>query len=411
MPVQMLMTAFDVQQFRQQFAFFQHQPGWVYLDNAATMHKPAAVTAALSRFYQQYNSNVHRGAHQLSQQATQQFETARQTIAQFINARSAEEVIFTSGTTAALNQLAFGLMHSVLKPGDRILLTTLEHHANIVPWQIHCQRYGVTLDVVPLTADRHIDMDAYQQLLQHKPKLVSVSQVSNVLGHIQPLAQMISLAKPAGALTVIDGAQGIVYQRPDMQQLDCDFYVFSGHKLYGPTGIGVLYGKTAMLERLAPLCGGGEMIEHVSFAHTSFNRLPFRLEAGTPNIAGAIGLAEAINWLQQYDNQAIKKHKADLLHKFYQGLSQIKAVDILSSAVHNAGIVALNIAGEHPADVAELLNQQQIAVRAGQHCAMPLFSSLQLPGAVRISFAAYNTLEDVNQCLLALEQAVEILTA
>ena len=405
------MTAFDVQQFRQQFAFFQQQPAWVYLDNAATMHKPTTVTEAVTRFYQQHNSNVHRGAHQLSQHATAEFEAARQHIASYINARGAQEVIFTSGTTAALNQLAFGLMHTVLKPGDRILLTALEHHANIVPWQLHCQRLGVILDVVPLTAERHLDMEAYKELLQHKPKLVSVSQVSNVLGHIQPLQQIIAQAKAAGAVTVIDGAQGVVYQRPDMQQLDCDFYVFSGHKLYGPTGIGVLYGKTAMLEQLTPLLGGGEMIEQVSFAHTTFNCLPFRLEAGTPNIAGAIGLAAAINWLQQYDAEAMQQHKAGLLHNFYQGLSQIKAVDILSTPVHNAGIVALNIAGEHPADVAELLNQQQVAVRAGQHCAMPLFSSIKLPGAVRVSFAAYNTLEDVNQCLFALEQAVEILTA
>ncbi|GAB2924094.1 aminotransferase class V-fold PLP-dependent enzyme [Rheinheimera gaetbuli] len=405
------MPGFDIQQFRQQFAFFQQQPDWVYLDNAATMHKPQTVIDAELAFYQTTNSNVHRGAHRLSQHATILFETARDTVAAFINANSRQEIIFTAGTTAALNQLAFGLMHTLLSPGDRILLTTLEHHANIVPWQLHCQRYGVIIDVVPLTADHQLDLNAYKALLKLKPKLVSFSHVSNVLGHIQPAQQMVALAKAAGAITVIDGAQAVVYQQPDMQQLNCDFYVFSGHKLYGPTGTGVLYGKTSALELLTPLLGGGEMIEQVSFENTTFNTLPFRLEAGTPNIAGAIGLAAAITWLQNFDNKLIQKHKATLLHEFYQGLSQLKAIDILSSPVHNAGIVALNVGNEHPADVAELLSQQQVAVRAGQHCAMPLFSNLQLHGAVRFSFAAYNTLDDVDRCLFALEQAMEILTA
>ncbi|MDP5144477.1 cysteine desulfurase [Rheinheimera baltica] len=405
------MPVFDVQQFRQQFSFFQHNPGWVYLDNAATMHKPDAVVSAISQFYQQHNSNVHRGAHQLSQQATRLFEQARTTVCRYINAKSSEEVIFTSGATAALNQIAFGLMHTVLGAGDRVLLTQLEHHANIVPWQLHCQRYGVIIDVVPLTADNQLDMTAYQQLLERKPKVVSFSHISNVLGHIQPIDAMLALAKKAGAITVVDGAQGVVYKQPDMQQLDCDFYVFSGHKLYGPTGIGILYGKKDWLAQLTPIFAGGEMIEQVSFVNTTFNKLPFKLEAGTPNIAGALGLAAAIDWLQLYNTEQLIQHKLLLLKEFYNGLSVIKGIDILSLPVHNAGIVALNVSNEHPADVAELLNQQYIAVRSGQHCAMPLFSYLARPGAVRCSFAAYNSLDDVNRCLLALEQAVEILTA
>ncbi|NRQ41914.1 cysteine desulfurase [Rheinheimera sp. YQF-2] len=405
------MPAFDVQQFRQQFAFFQQQPDWVYLDNAATMHKPQAVIDAVTQFYQRHNSNVHRGAHQLSQQATMLFEQARTSVAAYVNAAHSDEIIFTSGATAALNQIAFGLMHTVLKPGDRILLTQLEHHANIVPWQLHCQRHGVIIDVVPLTPQHTVDLVAYQKLLALKPKVVSFSHISNVLGHIQPVAQMVAQAKAAGAITMIDGAQGAVYQQPDVQQLDCDFYVFSGHKLYGPTGIGVLYGKTQWLEQLTPVFAGGEMIDTVSFVNTTFNKLPFRLEAGTPNIAGAIGLSAAISWLQKYNTEQIQQHKSLLLKEFYSGLQAIKAIDILSMPVHNAGIVALNVAGEHPADVAELLNQQQVAVRSGQHCAMPLFSYLAQQGAVRCSFAAYNTLDDVNRCLLALEQAVEILTA
>ena len=294
---------FDLADFRAEFAFFHQQPDWVYLDNAATMHKPQAVIDAVNQFYQQHNSNVHRGAHQLSQHATALFEQARNTVARYINAQHLHEVIFCSGATAALNQIAFGLMHTVLQPGDRILLTQLEHHANIVPWQLHCQRFGVIIDVVPLTPDHQLDMLAYQQLLQLKPKVVSFSHISNVLGHIQPVAEMVALAKAAGAITVVDGAQGIVYQQPDMQQLDCDFYVFSGHKLYGPTGIGVLYGKTAQLARLTPIFAGGEMIDSVSFINTTFNKLPFRLEAGTPNIAGALGLSAAIEWLQKFNNQ------------------------------------------------------------------------------------------------------------
>jgi cysteine desulfurase / selenocysteine lyase len=405
------MSGFNVQQFRQQFRFFQHNPDWVYLDNAATMHKPDAVIAAMAEFYQRNNSNVHRGAHQLSQLATAQFEQARTTVKHFLNATHSNEIIFTSGATAALNQIAFGLMHTVLQPGDRVLLTQLEHHANIVPWQLHCQRHGVIIDIVPLTPEYQLDQTAYLQLLQLKPKVVSFSHISNVLGHIQPVADMVRLAKEAGAVTVIDGAQGAVFEQPDMQQLDCDFYVFSGHKLYGPTGIGVLYGKKAWLERLTPIFAGGEMIEHVSFSGTTFNKLPFRLEAGTPNIAGAIGLSAAIDWLQNFDTKQLQQHKLLLLKAFYSGLSEIKGIDILSLPVHNAGIVALNVDNEHPADVAELLNQQQVAVRSGQHCAMPLFSYLARHGAVRFSFAAYNTLDDVNRCLFALEQAVEILTA
>ncbi|MDX1677209.1 cysteine desulfurase [Arsukibacterium sp.] len=405
------MQPFDPVNFRGQFAFFNQNPNWVYLDNAATMHKPDVVIDAMTTFYQRDNSNVHRGAHTLSQTATRAFEQARDDIAGFINAATRQQIIFCSGATAALNQIAFGLMHTVLKAGDRVLITGLEHHANIVPWQLHCKRFGVTLDVVPLTRDYQVDQQAFAKLLALKPKVVSFSHISNVLGHIQPVATMISQAKAMGALTVIDGAQGIVHDRIDIQQLDADFYVWSGHKLYGPTGIGVLYGKKAALELLTPLLGGGEMISEVNFSHSLFNILPFRLEAGTPDIAGAIGLAAACNWLQSYNSEQIKSYKAMLLKQFFSGLKKIDGLDILSSAVHNAGIVALNVQGEHPADVAELLNQQAVAVRGGQHCAMPFFSQLGLAGAVRFSFAPYNTEADVATSLQALSQAVEILTA
>lgn len=401
---------FDLAAFRAEFAFFNQQPDWVYLDNAATMHKPAAVIAAETEFYQTYNANVHRGAHQLSQQATQLFEQARDTVAVYLNARAREEIIWCSGTTAALNQLAFGLMGTALKAGDRVLISALEHHANIVPWQFHCQQYGVLLDVIPLDANHQLDQAEYQRLLALKPKVVSVAQVSNVLGHIQPIATMVHQAKAAGAVTIIDGAQGILLQRPDVQQLDCDFYVFSGHKIYGPTGIGVLYGKRPTLELLRPLLYGGEMIQQVSFSGTTLNQLPYRLEAGTPNIAGAVGLAAALCWLQQWDQTAIAEHKQHLLQQLFQGLQQLSEIELVSQRNNNAGIVAFNIRGEHHSDVAALLDQQKIAVRAGTHCAMPLFAAIGKSGAVRMSLAAYNTPQDVARTLVAVRQVLEILS-
>lgn len=403
------MSAFNAAAFRQHFPFFSAQPDWIYLDNAATTHKPAAVLEAVAHFYRQQNSNVHRGAHQLSQQATMLYEKARSSVQHYLNAAEAAEIIFTTGTTAALNQLAFGLMHTLLKPGDRILISALEHHANIVSWQLHCQRFGVILDVIPLDENFQLDLTAYTELLARNPKVVSLTQVSNALGTILPLQQMLLAAKAAGAVTVVDGAQGIVWERPNVQQLAADFYCFSGHKLYGPTGIGVLYGKKALLEQLTPLYGGGEMIEQVRFSESSFTNLPARLEAGTPHISGAIGLAAAIHFISQFDVVEIKRYKELLLKTFYNGLLQLPGISILSSLQHNAGIVTLNLQGEHPADLAALLNEQHIAVRSGKHCAMPLFELMATTGAVRVSFAPYNTISDVEQCLQALTQAVEIL--
>ena len=401
---------FDLSAFRAEFAFFRQQPDWVYLDNAATMHKPAAVIAAETEFYQTFNANVHRGAHQLSQQATQKFEQARDTVAAFLNACAREEIIWCSGATAALNQLAFGLMGTVLQAGDRVLISALEHHANIVPWQFHCQRHGVHLDVIPLDAQQQLDLTEYQRLLALNPKVVSIAQVSNVLGHIQPIAAMVQQAQAIGAITIIDGAQGILLQQPDVQQIDCDFYVFSGHKIYGPTGIGVLYGKLPKLELLRPQLYGGEMIQQVSFSGTTLNQLPYRLEAGTPNIAGAVGLAAALRWLQQWDQIALWQHKQQLLQQLYHGLQQFADIEFISQLQNNAGIVAFNVKGEHHSDVAALLDQQQIAVRAGTHCAMPLFAAIGKVGAVRMSLAAYNSPQEIDRTLVAVSQVLEILS-
>ena len=401
---------FDVAAFRAEFAFFQHHPDWVYLDNAASTQKPAAVLQSMQQFYQQDYSNVHRGAHALSQRATSLFEQARADIAAFFNAASPSEIIWTSGATAALNQLAFGLTGTLLQQGDCILLTALEHHANIVPWQFHTAAIGAEIAVVPLLANHHLDMAAYAALLaEKKPKIVSFTHVSNGLGHITPLNDMIALAKKHGALTIIDGSQGVSYERVDVQALDCDFYLCSAHKLYGPTGIGVLYGKTAMLEQLKPLHYGGEMIKQVSFTKTSFNQLPYRLEAGTPNIAGAIGFAAAINWYRRFDINALQAYKQQLLQQLWQGVQAIPGIELLSTVENNAGIVSLNLQNEHPADVAVLLDQQKIAVRAGTHCAMPLFQALQQPGAVRLSLAPYNTEAEIGQTLQALTTAAELL--
>ncbi|MFC4656505.1 aminotransferase class V-fold PLP-dependent enzyme [Rheinheimera marina] len=398
---------FSAELFRAEFGYFRQHPDWIYLDNAATMQKPAVVLEAIQQFYLTQNSNVHRSAHYLSQLATQAFEQSRRTIAQFLNAGSSHQVIFQSGATAAFNQLVFGLTGTVLNAGDRVLLTVLEHHANLVPWQLHAKSAGIELDFVPLDQQNRLDLDAYQRLLQRKPKVVSFAQVSNALGHIQPMEPMIKLAKAAGALVVVDGAQGVVWQQPDLQALDIDAYIFSGHKLYGPTGIGVLCAKTALLEQLKPLFGGGEMIQHVSLETVSFAALPYRLEAGTPNMAGAIGLAAAVNWLQQQDLDGLKLHKTQLLTELYAACMQIPQIELLSQSNLNAGILLFNLKNEHPADVAELLNQFKLAARAGSHCAMPLFQHLNCNGAVRLSLAGYTTNAEIAQVIAILKKLPE----
>lgn len=401
---------FDVAAFRAEFAFFRDNPAWIYLDNAASMQKPDSVLACMQRFYQQDYSNVHRGAHALSRRATALFEQARVDVASFFNAPSPTEIIWTAGATGALNQLAFGLVGNILHPGDCVLITTLEHHANIVPWQFHTASHGVELAVVPLLANHHLDLAAYASLLvKKKPKVVSFTHVSNGLGHVTPIQDFIDLAKKHGAITIVDGSQGASYQRVDVQALDCDFYLCSAHKLYGPTGIGMLYGKSALLELLRPLNYGGEMIKHVTFANTTLNQLPYRLEAGTPNIAGAIGFAAALNWLSQFDFAHLASYKQQLLTQLWQGAKAISGVHLLSTVENNAGIVSLNLQNEHPSDLAVLLDQQNIAVRAGTHCAMPLFQAMQQPGAVRFSLAPYNTTEEIERTIAAIAAAADIL--
>ncbi|GGY33630.1 cysteine desulfurase [Bacterioplanes sanyensis] len=376
----------------------------VYLDNGATTHKPQAVIDAISQFYAQDNSNVHRGAHTLSDRATQAFEQARETVRDFLNAGSTKEIIWTRGTTEAINLVAhsFGAQ---LQAGDQILISAMEHHANIVPWQMLCERSGAELKVIPVTERGELDMPAFDELLTDKVKLVGVVHVSNALGTINPIEDIIAKAHAVGAKVLIDGAQSVAHWDIDVRALDADFFAFSGHKLFGPTGIGVLYGKQALLEAMPPYQTGGEMIEHVSFSSTRFNGLPFKFESGTPNIAGAIGLAAAIRYLNQLDRDALLQHEYALLARLRERASDMPELRLIGDAEHKASIFGFVLNGAHPADVGTLLDQQGIAVRTGHHCAMPIMEQFGVPGSVRASFSFYNTLDEVDALFTGLEKA------
>ncbi len=403
----------DIQRIRQDFPILAQKAAnhcdLVYLDNAATTQKPQCVIAAVNQYYTTCNANVHRAAHYLSDKATLSFEQARVTVKQFINARSDNEIIWTRGTTEAINLVASSWGESNLQPDDVIILSELEHHANIVPWQLVAEKTGAIIKAVRLNDDFSLDMAHYRQLLSQSPKLVAISHVSNAIGSINPIDTIISLAKTAGAVTLVDGAQAVSHFALDMQALDCDFYVFSGHKLFGPTGIGVLYGKAALLNAMPPWQGGGEMIDKVSFEQTSFNQLPFKFEAGTPNIAGAIGLAAAIDYLNRFDRLQLHHHEQGLFHQVYHWMAQQPAIQLLCSGDNNVGIISFLIKGEHHQDIGILLDQQGIAVRTGHHCTMPLMASLGVSGTVRLSFSIYNDQNDVNALLQGLTKVIELL--
>lgn len=398
--------SFSVADIRQQFPLLKqqvHDQPLVYLDNAATTQKPAAVIHAIQDYYQADNANVHRGAHHISDRATRLFEEARKTVQQFINATSHKEIIWTRGTTESLNLIA-NCLTGKLSAGDEILLTELEHHANIVPWQMLAQRTGATIKVVPILENGDLDQQAFGSLLSEKTKVVSLTHVSNALGTVNPLAAMIRKAKAAGALVIADGAQAVAHMPVDVQRLGCDFYVFSSHKMYGPTGIGVLYGRQELLEELPPWQGGGEMIRSVSFDHTEYNVLPFKFEAGTPNISGAIGLMAAINWLNGLDRRAIASHEQSLLQLAIKACQEIKGFQRIGKPTASAAILSFQLTSHHQQDVGLILDQHGVAVRTGHHCTMPLMNKLGLPGTVRASFAAYNTADDVAAFTRTLEQ-------
>lgn len=376
----------------------------VYLDNAATTQKPQAVLDAINHYYRADNANVHRAAHALSGRATRAFEDARETVARFINAPRSHEVIWARGTTEAINLVAHSWGMSELKAGDEIILSTLDHHANIVPWQLVAQRSGAVIRVIPLDERGDLDLAAYLAMLGPRTRLVSVAHVSNALGTVNPVEQIVEAAKAVGALTLIDGAQAVAHFEVDVQAIGCDFYVFSGHKLYGPTGIGVLWGRTELLERMPPWQAGGEMIDRVSFSGTTFNSLPFKFEAGTPHIAGAIGLAAAIDFVMEQDRGALASHEAVLTDYLVAGLRQVPGLRLVGEPGQRAGAVSFLLTDIHPQDAATLLDMQGIALRVGHHCAMPLMESLGIGGTLRASLACYNNRDDVDALLAALHK-------
>ena len=371
----------------------------VYLDNAATTQKPQAVLDAINHYYRADNANVHRAAHALSGRATRAFEAARETVARFINAPRSHEVIWTRGTTEAINLVAQSWGMSELRAGDEVVLSTLEHHANIVPWQLVAQRTGAVIRVIPLDERGDLDLAAYHALLGPRTRLVSVAHVSNALGTVNPVEQIVAAAKAVGALTLIDGAQAVAHFEVDVQAIGCDFYAFSGHKLYGPTGIGVLWGRTELLERMPPWQAGGEMIDRVSFAGTTFNTLPFKFEAGTPHIAGAIGLAAAIGFVMEQDKDSLASHDAALTDYLVAGLQQVPGLRLVGEPGQRAGAVSFLLDDIHPQDAATLLDMQGIALRVGHHCAMPLMQALGIDGTLRLSLAVYNTEQEVRAVL------------
>ncbi|WP_116475372.1 aminotransferase class V-fold PLP-dependent enzyme [Zobellella maritima] len=380
----------------------------VYLDNAATTQKPQPVLDALNHYYRDTNANVHRASHALSAQATRAFEAARIKLQHFINAPSPEQLIWTKGTTEAINLVAYSLGMHELKAGDEILLTTLEHHANIVPWQQVAAATGAVIRVIPLTPSGDLDVLAAEQLISTRTRLLAVSQVSNALGVVNPVGQLIAMARAVGAVTLVDGAQAMGHLPVDVQELDCDFYAFSGHKMFAPTGIGCLYGRKELLERMPPWQTGGEMVSQVSFEQTHFNRLPFKFEAGTPNIAGAIALGAAVDYLTGLNRPALAQHEHSLLEALTTGLDAIPGVRIIGRPDVRIGAVSFVMDEVHPQDLSTLLDMQGIALRTGHHCAMPLMSSLGLEqGTIRASVAFYNTHEEIAALLAGINKARE----
>ena len=384
-----------------------HGQPLAYLDNAATTQKPRQVIDALGRYYKTTNANVHRGSHDLSNQATQAFEQARQTLAGWLGVADPSTLIWTRGTTEAINLVAQTWGVQNLTRGDLILLMQSAHHANIVPWQMLAERVGARIAVIPLQEDGDLDMATYRQLLEQAPKLVALTQVSNALGTVYPIAQMCQQARVAGATVLVDGAQGLPHFDTHLSELGCDFYAFSGHKLFGPTGIGALWGRRELLESMPPWQGGGEMIAHVSFDHTTYAGLPFKFEAGTPNISGTLGLAAAVGYLQQHDRLAQEAHEQALQTHALECCATVPGFARIPAGERTVSLFSFVLAGHHQQDVAHWLDSRGIAVRAGHHCAMPLMDALGLPGTLRASFAFYNTLGEAERLALALDELVQ----
>ncbi|KGF37730.1 MAG: cysteine desulfurase [Prevotella bivia] len=381
----------------------------VYLDNGATTQKPLSVLNAMRDEYLNVNANVHRGVHWLSQQATDLHEAARETVRKFLNARSTSEIVFTRGTTESLNLIASSFTDGFLKAGDEVIISTMEHHSNIVPWQLQAAKKGIALKVIPLTENEELDIEAYANLFSTHTKLVSVTHVSNVLGTINPIKEMIRIAHDHGVPVMIDGAQSVPHFKVDVQELDCEFLAFSGHKVYGPTGIGVLYGKEEWLDKLPPYQGGGEMIEHVSFEKTTFERPPLKFEAGTPDYVATHGLAIALDYVSALGMDNIFAHEQALTHYALQQLREIEGIHIYGHAANRGdAVISFNVDNIHPMDIGTLLDQLGIAVRTGHHCAQPLIETLGTLGTVRASFGLYNTKEEIDILTNGLKRVVKM---
>ncbi len=397
---------FDVHAVRRDFPILSQKVNGkplVYLDNGASSQKPVAVLDAMDRYYREMHSNVHRGAHTLGDRATAALEGARETVRSFLNARSTREIIWTGGTTEAINLVANGLA-SHLREGDEILVSHMEHHANIVPWHMLAQRTGAKLVPIQITPEGELDLESFNSLLGERTRIFAIGHVSNVLGTINPIAPLIEQAKAHGVITVVDGAQAVPHFQPDMQALGCDFYAFSSHKMFGPTGVGVLYGREQLLEEMPPYQGGGEMIERVSFECVTWNVLPYKFEAGTPPVAEAVGLGAAIDYMTSLDRDAIEVAEIALLERANSLVESVPGMSLIGTAKRKVPVLSFKIEGLHPSDIGTLLDQQGIAIRTGNHCAMPLMDFYGITGTARASFAFYNTLAEVDQLFTALQK-------
>lgn len=381
----------------------------VYFDNAATSQKPKSVIDALSHYYSHYNANIHRGIHTLAEEATLAYEATRFAVQEFVGAASVEEIIFTRGTTEAINLVAYTWGRQNIKAGDEIIISGMEHHSNIVPWQILCEEKSAVLKVIPVKDNGELAMGVYQELLNNKTKLVSIVQVSNTLGTVNPVKEMIAAAHEVGALVLVDGAQSAVHLDIDVQDMDCDFFAFSGHKVYGPTGVGALYGKKELLEKMPVFQGGGEMIKEVTFEKTTYNDLPYKYEAGTPNIADTIALKTALDFIKNIGKYQIRAHEAELLAYATAELEAIPGLKIIGNALDKVSLVSFVIEGVHPQDIGVLLDNMGIAVRTGHHCTQPLMKRFDIPGTVRASFALYNQKEEIDVLVAGLHKALKML--
>ncbi len=404
-------AAFDVARIREDFPILKetvHGKPLVYFDNGATSQKPQSVIDAIDRYYREENSNIHRGVHHLSERATVAYEAAREKIQGFVNAKASSEIIFVRGTTEAINLAAQSYGRNFLQPGDEIVVSAMEHHSNIVPWQMLCEQIGARLRVIPINHDGEIVMEEYRRLLNRKTKFVSVTHVSNALGTVVPVKELIALAHERGVPVLLDGAQAAPHLKIDVQDLDCDFYAFSGHKVFGPTGVGVLYGRAELLEKMPPYQGGGDMISLVTFEKTHYNVVPYKFEAGTPHIAGGIGLGAAIDYLQKLDWEQVAAHEHKLLGYATDALSSIDAVRIIGTAKEKAGVVSFVVDHVHAHDVGTILDQEGVAIRAGHHCAMPVMQRFGVPATARASFAFYNTIEEIDVMIQAIHRVLKV---